>query len=175
MPEKRKFEMNLTKEQSSEFLRKVADSIEQKSEIIEDYGIDLKNYGKLKLSIKPKFDQMKLKVSLKKYFEEEEDEEYKEIKGREEYKYFKKRMKSYFQEIKESLDQNVFPSSEIVSVFLKDSETMRTYQVADEYYQDYMEACSKLSEAYQQEDFKQLQEQFNNLNEIKDACHLKYK
>ncbi len=175
MSEKQKFEMNLTKEQTSTFLRRLADAIENNEEYIQDYEMNLNNYHKLKLSVRPKTEQMALKVSLKKHFEGNEDEEYEEMKGKEKYKKLKKRMESYFNEISDSISNDHFPSKEIVSVFLKDSETMCTYKgEGDEYYQEYRKACSKLQDAYDKEEMNSLRNTFDQVVEIKNRCHSKY-
>ena len=176
MSVKQKTEMSLTKDQASDFLRKLADSFETGEDTVYDYGINLKNYGKLKLSIKPKYDQVKLKLDLKKYMQEEDDEEYQEMKGREKYKHLKKRMESYFKEINESLSNGTFPSGEIVSVFLKDSESMCTYKGGgEEFYAEYQQACSQLQEAYDNEDLSLFREKVNYINDLKDRCHARYK
>jgi len=176
MSKKQKFEMNLTKEETSNFLRSLADAIENDEDQIQGYEMNLSNYHKLKLSVRPQTDQMALKVSLKKFFGEREDEEYEEMKGKENYKKLKKRMESYFNEINDSVSCNRFPSKEIVSVFLKDSETMCTFKgEGDEYYQEYQQACSRLQDAYDKEDMVSFKETFKQVSEIKGRCHSKYK
>ncbi len=175
---KQKMEMSLSKKQTCDFLRKLADSLEAGEDTVPDYDVDLKNYGKLKLSLKPKYEQIKLKVDLKKYIQEEDEEteEYEEMKGKEKYKKLKKRMESYFKEINESLSNGYFPSKEIVSVFLKDSETMCTYEgKGDEFYQEYKKACANLQETIEKEDLQAFRGVFEQVSDIKERCHAKFK
>lgn len=154
------------------FLRLLAESLEKGDEELPDYHTPLLGFEKMKISIKRKGTEYKLKMELN--FPGEEEEEDKE----EGYKTLKKRMKIYFKEIKKSLDKRVLPSSEIINIFLEDSRKMVQFKgqdMGEELYAQYLEVCNDLENAYREKDMQKLYAAYNELDRQKKVCHEKYK
>jgi len=177
MSTKKRYEFDMSKEEVTDFLRALATAIDQDASEISGYNLPLPNYHKLKVSLKQGEDNLRLKLKLKHYeTADDEEDEYFEIKGREEYKKLKKRMKTYFEEIGDSLKEKQFPSREIVSVFLKDSETMVAYEDnGEEFYAEYREACTAFGQAFEAEDLDRFRKAYERLGAVKDQCHAKHK
>ncbi|MFP4264555.1 MAG: GAK system XXXCH domain-containing protein [Desulfonatronovibrionaceae bacterium] len=154
------------------FLRLLAESLEKGHEEIPQYHTPLLGFEKMKISIKRKGAEYKLKMKLSFPGEEEEED-----KG-ESYKTLKKRMKIYFKEIKKSLDRRILPSSEIINIFLEDSRKMVQYtgtDMGEELYPQYLEVCSDLEKAYREKDIQKLYAAYTELERQKRVCHEKYK
>jgi XXXCH domain-containing protein len=177
MSMKKRYDFDFDKHEVSDFLRALATSIDNDQRQVEGYDVHLPNYHKLKITVKHGEDNLRLKLKLKHYeTAEEEDEEYSEMRGREKYKNLKKRMKAYYKELGDSVQAGDFPSREIVSVFLKDSESMITYDdMGDEFYEDYRLACQEFGQAFEAEDFDRFARAFEQVAALKDRCHGKYK
>jgi XXXCH domain-containing protein len=169
---KAKTELNLDRSQTSAFLRTLADSIDSGSTWLEGYDVDLSDYYKLKLSLKPLPEswQVKLKVSKTEAQEEEEAGQ------AEKYKQLKKRMEKYFKELEENLEQEEMASREIVSVFLRDAESMVAHPGKGEaFYDEFRQACSAFQEAFDGEDLSRLKERLGQLAALRDRCHERHK
>jgi XXXCH domain-containing protein len=177
---KKKTELSLDSRQAAELLRALADSLEKGEQFVEGYDIDLSSYEKIKVSLRSFQDSMFVKVKVKKpeASEELEEEEMEAARNKEDYKKLKKRMKTYFKELQDSLDKGQFPSREIVSVFLRDSETMLTFTGkgrGEEHYEEYRAACRDFQQAFESEDMGAIRNSFRQLDELQERCHSKYK
>lgn len=169
---KAKTELSLDRSQTSAFLRALAESIDSGSTSVEGYDLDLRDYYKLKLSLKPLPESWEVKVKVSKTEAQEEEEDVQAEK----YKQLKKRMEKYFKELEENLGQDEMPSREIVSVFLRDSESMVEYPgKGDAFYQDFKQDCSAFQEAFENEDLPQLKETVSRLAVLRDSCHERHK
>lgn len=174
MSRKKKIEFGMSRDELAQFLRIIADCVEQDKEALPEYDIDLSGYKKFRVSFKKYFDSMVVKCKIR--YNETEEEEYDEDT---EYQYeiLKQRMKTYFREMQESVEAKSFPSREIMSVFLKDSETMISFSDYgdDRGYIEYMKACNELKQAYYNEDLSAMSRKLNDLDQCKDQCHDKFK
>ncbi len=92
------------------------------------------------------------------------------------YKSLKKRMKSTFGSIGDSLREDRMPAPEAVKSFLEDSELMVGYAgYGDEYYGEYTNACRRFSEAYNGKNWAGLKTAYETLRKLKSDCHDRYK
>lgn len=174
----RKAEMNLDTRQAADLLRALADSLEKGERSVAGHDLDLSNFEKIKVSLRSFQDSMFVKVKVKKPEgpEELEEEEMEAARKKEDYKKIKKRMKTYFKELQENMDKGYFPSREIVSVFLRDSETMLTFTgKGEEHYEEYRAACRDFQQAFESEDTYAIRQSFKRLNDLQERCHSRYK
>jgi len=169
---KAKTELSLDRSQTSAFLRSLADSIDSGSSSVAGYDIDLSDYYKLKLSLKPLPESWEVKVKVSKTEAQEEEE----AGQAEKYKQLKKRMEKYFKELEENLEQEEMPSREIVSVFLRDAEAMVEHPGKGEpFYDAFRQACAAFQEAFDGENLPMLKERLGQLAALRDRCHERHK
>jgi XXXCH domain-containing protein len=173
MSRKKKIEFGMSKEELVTFLRAIADCVEHDLESLPGYDIDLSGYKKFRVSFKRYVDSMVVKCKIRYNGTEEEYEEDTEYQ----YEILKKRMKTYFKELQESVNAGSLPSREIISVFLKDAEAMTSFHGYGEEneYLAFMKTCTQLKEAYDNEDMQTVEQMIHALEEYKDQCHDKYK
>ena len=100
------------------------------------------------------------------------------VKPTSKYKPLKKRMKSSFKEIGESLAAQKLPEPDILDGFLADSERMmafagKKYGEAD--YPAYRQACRQFAEAYEARDWAAFKDGYTRLEQLKKDCHKAYK
>ncbi len=174
MTKKKKFEMYLDKSQIKSFLESLAKSIDEDQDEIEQFGIDLSHYGKLKVTLEKAPEQMRLKLKVKQYEsqEEEEQEIYNIVKEKEEYKKIKERMEKYLKEISESVDKGNVPSREIVTVFLYDAQSMLNHHLYEpENYNRFQDACSRFKDYFEAEDMEKLRDILGELYQLQNECH----
>ncbi len=173
MSSKKKIEFGMNRNELAEFLRTLADCVEKGKESLPEYDIDLSEYNKFRVSFKKYLDSMVVKCKIRYNGVEEEYEDDPEYQ----YEILKQRMKTYFRELQESVEAGLFPSREIMSVFLKDSETMTSFSgFGDEKeYTEYMKACNELKQSYDNEDLSNLRRKLHDLEQCKDQCHDKFK
>jgi len=174
MNEKRRYVFELSKTELTKLLRSLAGSLEDDSPQVPDFGVDLSNIRKLKISTKTWPEepfQVKVKVTPWQARETEDDE------GEEaSYSRLKKRMKAYYKELQANVQNNQYPSREIVSVFLKDCQRMTEFSsYGDEYYQIFLQACRDFQKAFDTEELKDMQLAFERIETLKDQCHDRYK
>ena len=139
MNEKRRYTYELSKKELGQLLRSLAHNLESEAPDVQDFGIDLTNIRKLKMSAKTwPTDPFFVKVKITPWqAEDTEEDDGEEVT----YTRLKKRMKAYYKELQSNLQAHQHPSREIVSVFLKDCEHMTQFQgYGDEYYQAFSQA-----------------------------------
>lgn len=92
------------------------------------------------------------------------------------YKTLKKRMKGQFKAIKEAVGRGEVPPKALVYAFAKDSELMITYpDEGEEFYKAYELALQKFLVAAADGNPQAVAEAVNGLDDVKAACHEKYK
>lgn len=92
------------------------------------------------------------------------------------YKSLKKRMKGQFKAIKDAVSRAEAPPKALVHAFAKDSELMITYpDEGEEYYKAYELALQKFLVAAADGNPQEIAAAVNGLDEVKAACHDKYK
>ncbi|MGD8250962.1 MAG: GAK system XXXCH domain-containing protein [Desulfobacterales bacterium] len=96
--------------------------------------------------------------------------------GKPKYKSLKKRMKSTFGSIRDSLAQNRMPAADIVASFLEDSRLMVGYEgYGDDYYGEYADACQRFADAFESTDWNGFKAAYETLRQLKNDCHKRYK
>lgn len=99
-----------------------------------------------------------------------------ESPGKSKYKSLKKRMKSTFGSIRDSIREDRMPDPGVVKSFLEDSELMVGFPgYGDEYYGEYTKACRQFSEAYNGKNRTGLKTAYETLRQMKSDCHDRYK
>ena len=177
MASKCKHNWLLSRAEAANLLRKLADTLEQESDDLGEYGISLAELVKFKVKVdlgqddalEVKFTGKGLKVC------GAEDPCGSEIVS-ERYSKLKKRMQIYFKAIRESVARGEMPSREIVSVFLSDSEKMISYHgYGDDFYPAYAEICERLRVSFDHEDQVATAAVVEELAQAKKSCHDRYK
>ncbi len=176
MNEKRRYTYELSKKELGQLLRSLAESLEKDSPEMQDFGVDLSNIRKLKISAKTwPNDPLYVKVKITPW-QARDAEEGEEDDGEVSYTRLKKRMKVYYKELQANVQAQQYPSREIVSVFLKDCDRMTQYQgYGDEYYQSFTQACRDFQKAFDIEELEDMQQAFERIESLKDRCHDRYK
>ena len=170
MGKKNKTHLNVDQQEAADFFSKLAESIREDQDFVSDYDIPLRNYRKIKASLKKKPENYHLEVKV--VSEDQEETEDEDLS----YKKLKKRMEAYFEEMGNSLQEDYFPSREIVYVFLTDSKTMTSFGgYGDEYYEEFLQTCENLRMAFEDKDLQAMKSHHNRLVELKDACHHRHK
>lgn len=177
MASKIKHNWQLSRSEAAKLLRNVADTLEEGSDEVAQFGIGLAELVKFKIKIDlSETDTLEVKFSGKG----------SKVCGTEEvcgvgavcerYSCLKKRMQIYFKAMRDSVGRGELPSREIVSVFLADSERMVSYHgYGDEFYPAYMELCGRLREAFDQENLAATSQVIAELGQSKKDCHDRYK
>lgn len=177
MATKLKHNWQLSRTEAAGLLRKLADTLEQESDDLGEYGISLAELVKFKIKVdlgqddtlEVKFTGKGLKVC------GAEDPCGSGIVC-ESYSKLKKRMQVYFKAIRDSVTRAEMPSREIVSVFLSDSEKMMSFHgYGDEFYPAYAELCERLRAACDSESLADTAAVVEELSQSKKACHDRYK
>jgi XXXCH domain-containing protein len=152
----------------------MANSLENDAPGVQDFGIDLSDIRKMKISAKSWPEEpfvVKVKITP---WQAQDTEDYEGEEAS--YARLKKRMKAYYKELQTNLQANQHPSREIVSVFLKDCERMTEFQgYGDEYYKAFMLACRDFQQAFDTEELQDMQRVFEQIESLKDRCHDRYK
>ncbi|MFO7875513.1 MAG: GAK system XXXCH domain-containing protein [Desulfovermiculus sp.] len=174
MNEKRRYAYELTKKELGQFLRSLAENLESDTPEVKDFGLDLSNIRKMKISAKSWPEEpFVVKVKITPWQAQESDEEEGEEAA---YARLKRRMKIYYKELQANLQANQHPSREIVSVFLKDCERMTEFQgYGDEYYKAFTHTCRDFQQAFDTEELEDMQRAFDRIESLKDRCHDRYK
>jgi len=170
MGRKNKTHLHVDQEEAADFFAKLAESIREDRESVPEYDIPLRNYRKIKASLKKKPEAYHLEVKV--ISEDQEEPEDEDLN----YKKLKKRMEAYFEEMAHSLQEEYLPSREIVYVFLTDSKTMTSFGgYGDEYYEEFLQACESLRMAFEEEDLQAMKEHHNRLVQLRNDCHGRHK
>ncbi|MEZ4524636.1 MAG: GAK system XXXCH domain-containing protein [Desulfobacterales bacterium] len=145
--------------------------------VIPDF--DPENFQKLEMGIKKGGEGFSLKVKIKISSESEEEKEEKSESGKKEksrYKKTKKRMKSTFKEISESLENDTLPDESAVTSFLQDSRLMTSFsEYGAEFFPEYDKACEKFRKAFEDKEMEACKTAYSELNRLRKDCHKRYK
>jgi len=177
MSPKLKHNWLLTRAEAADLLRKLADTLEQDSDDLAEYGISLAELVKFKVKIDlGQNDALEVKFTGKGLKVCGAEDPCGSGVVCESYSKLKKRMQIYFKAIRESVARGEMPSREIVSVFLSDSERMISYHgYGDEFYPAYAEICERLRLSFEQEDQAAIAAAVEELVQSKKSCHDRYK
>ena len=164
----------------SRFLRAVADEIDGSAPATEEvWSGQFKGFhrARLKLKIKPAEVSFNVKIERKAATGADpfpgaallpEDAG----SGKTSYKALKKRMKTAFKTIGESLLLEELPERATIDSFLRDSALMTAYPGrGDETYSTYKDACRRLSAAFKTSDIAALKAGYEELKRLKNECH----
>lgn len=134
----------------------------------------VKEFGKIKISVKNEFGQISLKAKIKPSKPCDVETE-KKSHDTPKYKHLKKRMKSSFKLLVKMIHDNQVPPKEAVHSFLEDSKLMVSYPgYGDEYYDDYTKACEVFKMAFESGDVSKMHGPIDFLVHEKSRCHAKY-
>lgn len=183
--DKRCFE-DLTQAQLADFFRHIADRLDgvipDTAELSADAiaALDPGEFKRLKISIKRDIEGFSLKWKSKAMIRRADAEgegiappaDEREVK----YKTLKKRMKTNFKAVTESLAADVLPGEAAVAAFLEDSRLMTTFpDKGAEFYGDYERACTDFSNAFAVGDLGACKAAGITLSQFKKGCHERYK
>lgn len=177
MAPKLKHNWKLSRSEAADLMRKLADTLEQDSDDLSEYGISLAELVKFKIKVDlGQDDTLEVKFTGKGLKVCGADDSCGSGVVCESYSKLKKRMQVYFKAMRESVARAEMPSREIVSVFLSDSETMMTYSgYGDEFYPAYADLCVRLRTAFDEENLAETTSLVNEMAQAKKTCHARYK
>lgn len=168
----------MSRQEAARYLRRVADQVESGGAAAEAPPEPaIGDFKKLKIGLKSRGEQVELKIKVKPAgFAGEAGGALTDKGEKSAYKTLKKKMKSDFKAIRESLVNGGFPPPETVSAFLRDSDAMLAYPgYGDEYYAEYQAACGRFQTAFDGGDLPGCQAACQAIDRIKKACHDQYK
>ncbi len=98
------------------------------------------------------------------------------IRPRPKYKSLKKRMKTQFKGLKDAVERGELPPKDLVNAFALASELMISYpDEGEEYYGDYERAMQEFLVACAEKDLERVRQGLTALDDLKHACHARYK
>ncbi len=177
MAMKLKHNWQLSRAEAAALLRKLADTLEDESDDLGEYGISLAELVKFKIKVDlGQDDALEVKFTGKGLKVCGADDPCGSGVVCESYSKLKKRMQVYFKAMRESVSRAEMPSREIVSVFLSDSEKMVSYHgYGDEFYPAYVSLCDRLRMACDTENLAQAAAVVEELAQARKSCHARYK
>ncbi len=177
MAMKLKHNWKLSRVEAAGLLRKLADTLEEGSDDLGEYGISLAELVKFQIKVDLGLDDtLEVKFTGKGHKVCGSEDPCGSGVVCESYSKLKKRMQVYFKAIRESVTKAEMPSREIVSVFLSDSEKMMSYHgYGDEFYPAYAELCERLRVACDEESLAETAAVVEALIQAKKSCHDQYK
>ncbi|WP_051286695.1 GAK system XXXCH domain-containing protein [Megalodesulfovibrio gigas] len=188
---KRKLELMMTRDEAASFLAALAKGLESGSLAVGQSGLDIQGFKSLSVSFKSHPDGLYAKIKCK--FPKPEgpcacpactDPQVQGegapaavcVKSGGKYGSLKKRMKSQFKSIMESLAQGVLPGLELVEAFAADGERMCAFPgKGDEFYPVYLEKNAAFLAAVQAGDVAAARLLAGELDQLKHDCHDRYK
>lgn len=176
------------------YLRKLADALELKTADLPEELTDLPApVGKLEIKAKARENAWELKIKIK--AAPDHDGEAGVPVGENlppadataataadqppiKYKALKKRMKSTFKDIGESLEMQKLPEPGILNSFLADSDLMTAFageKYGERYYPEYTAACRQLAAAFEAKRWDAFKSAYAELDRMKKDCHKEFK
>jgi XXXCH domain-containing protein len=185
----RKFKQDMPFEEIPACLRRLADALEKKDNHLPPEWSNLPEpIGKLELKGKAGDSGWTLKIKIKadppaeiiapETGTDQAPSASASAKPQIKYKQLKKRMKSSFKQIRESLDAQKLPDPEVLNGFLTDSERMMAFagqKYGEPDYPAYRQACRQLAEAYEAQNWTAFKNGYARLDQLKADCHKAYK
>lgn len=187
MAKKCKIKKHITQEELPDFLRKIADALENGAPESDAYLVVIEGFKKLKINIRNDFGHTAVKVTAQPMPETEsaqsDESQTQSVEigiendtEKPKYKALKKRMKSSFKSIFKAIHTGNLPSQEVTEEFIADSHLMVDYEgYGDEYYAEYIAACDDFQKAVKKEDIEAAHKACDELNSIKAHCHAQHK
>lgn len=177
MTMKLKHNWQLSRGEAAALLRKLADTLDNGSDDLDEYGISLAELVKFKIKVDlGQDDTLEVKFTGKGLKVCGVEDPCGSGVVCESYSKLKKRMQVYFKAIRDSVGRAEMPSREIVSVFLSDSEKMMSFHgYGDEFYPDYAELCERLRAACDSENLAATAGVVEELIQARKSCHDRYK
>lgn len=196
MQSKRKMELMMTHEEAASFLSAMAKALESGSLAFGESDMDIEGFKSLSVSFKSHPGGLYAKIKCK--FPKPEElcpcPECATTRGETaaplaegeapapcvrptvKYSSLKKRMKSPWKTIREALMAGTMPNLQLVESFVADGDLMCTYPgKGDEYYNGYIKKNVAFLEAVKAGDVPAAQALAEDLEQLKKACHDRYK
>jgi XXXCH domain-containing protein len=166
-----RIERYMPKEALPDFLRELADALQQGGKEGEFDSVG--EFYKLKLNFKDEFGQIRVKLKIRTSKPcRGRGGGGKEAEGMPRYKNLKKDMKHSFKMIRKMLRDGQTPPAEAVAAFLADAERMTRYPgKGDAFYPEFRETCRELSEAGASGDLARMKAAAEELARQKSRCH----
>ena len=185
----RKIKQGMPFEEIPAYLRRLADALEKKVDNLPTELTDLPEpIGKLELKGKARPDSWDLKIKIKAEPLPElspggtdaasASESAVDGKPQIKYKSLKKRMKTSFKDIGESLAAQKLPDPSVLEAFLTESDIMMAFpgkKYGEPDYPAYREACRQLADAYENRNYAAFKDVYARLEQLKKDCHKAYK
>lgn len=173
----------LSKNEAAAFLREVADCLEGTETFSSALSLlECSDFKQLKITIKQKHtDDIHLKIKSKpiNYRDAISGDKPADFHGIEKpkYKKLKKKIKEEFTLIHEALSANLMPDVALMKSFLLNSELMVSYgeKYGAIYYAPYESTCTRFRAAYESDDLLSVKAIYQELSQIKTACHQEYR
>lgn len=185
---KRKYEFIVGADEAPVFFNKLADGMREGHLAVGDVDLELDGFKSLSISLKQEDSgvykaKIKLKYNQPPHTPECECPPCKAADaygidegGKPKYKSLKKRMKSDFKVIHQTLLGGSLPDGMVMERFIEDSRVMCTYPgKGDEYYAKYLEAVDAFAIAVEQGDLDAAKGRQQDLYESMKECHDRYK
>jgi XXXCH domain-containing protein len=177
--ERSSFVIGMTSQEVSQFLRGIADGIEDKP--TEEKLAGIKNFQKLKLKLKRYGEKISVEVKIKQDSSPFQSDDKQDCKQKEsghsslkKYRAAKKRLKPLFKDIFRSVSHGILPSGDLIQGFFRDSDQMIAFHGQD-YYKKYIAACEEFRAALNQGDLAGAKAGCEKIRQIKSECHKKLK
>ena len=185
----RKIKQEMPFETMPSYLRQLANALEKQTDGLPAELTDLPEpIVKLEVRGKARNNGWEIKIKIKAEASENSEPERSSAHGEEEaapavkpdvkYNALKKRMKSSFRDIGESLAAQKLPEPEIIDAFLSDSEVMTAFageKYGESYYPAYREACRRLAEAFEAKRWEAFKAAYADIDQLKKDCHAAFK
>jgi XXXCH domain-containing protein len=177
----KKLKHTITEAELGNYLRRVADALDgQAAQNYAELNDCLNDYAKIDLKIKRKSGEVVVKLKIKSSAIPAEitadDDSVSTEEALPKYKKLKKRMKSSFKAISESLLREELPDAHTVKSFIADSELMISYPAyGEEYYPAYREALVHCAEAFEKRDKVFFKQTYTRLKQLRNQCHQRYR
>ena len=185
----RKIKQEMPFEEIPVYLRRLADALEKKTEALPEELKDLPEpVAKLEIKGKAYGADWVVKIKIKAKASPDPEMEtaatvetvpaHQTAKPTIKYKDLKKRMKTSFEAIGESLTAQRMPESDVFNSFLADSDLMMAFtgeKYGEAFYSDYQKACHRLAEAYVAKGWEGFKSAYAELEQLKKKCHKEYK
>ena len=198
---RKKAKHTFSREEAVEYLRRLADQLENGAIQIRDEEMEFEGLVKVKESLKSKKDKTSVKVQFKLAIQETPHEEPaapgeatdqaapagEEVPAEppeeapeqpSSYKKLKKLMGKQFKELGEALEAGNPPDGEQVAAFFQSCQQMITFQDEDlgsENYPQFEAQAQALRDAHEAGDLEALRAAHAALKDLKKACHKQYK
>ena len=182
---KQKLKQTLTDQETVEFLRNLAQGVENGSLEFNEARIPWNEVSKIEITFKNQGNQIEVKSKLKSepppdieidLDDSGPDKPGQEKKPRPSYKNLKKRMKRTFKIILVSLARDSLPTEEKMRIFVRDCRLMVGYSgYGDEYYPQFLQEVQDMEEAFNHENLHDLKQAVTRISQSMKDCHSRHK